>query len=580
MQFYREERMRAVRLYAGDRYSMNAAKKRRYVNFISLYCNIVGRNLFSANPRVAMGTFEMRQKAAVSAMEKWVNEEIVRMKFADTMKRIVLDALFSVGIGYCALATPSDAARFGWGLAPGQAHFCRVDPDDWVFDTEANDLSEVDYMGHRVTVDLETVADDKRHNAKARNKLTPRMNGDYNREGDERIGQIGRSLQGEQEGFKDKIDLWQFYLPKEKRIILVTENDISGLDHGVEPLDDAPWIGPDSGPYHVLAFQLVPGNPFPKGPIQDSVNLDESLNESYRKLVRQAADQKDVTVCQMQNTEDGKRIQDSKDRDVLPLNNPKDVSTLSMNGINEGQMLFMREVFERASLMAGNLITMGGLAPQAGTLGQEELLASQSNGQVASMQDTTAAFVERAFGKDGMGWFWWNDPDKVMQTTYDLNVPGLEMNRKVTPWNSSDPLSLPRLGPIPQIRVDPFSMRYRTPQQRFQELNTVFKDIYRPLAQIFMQAGVVPDMNAAMVLIAKYLDNPDIQTVFTISEPPTEETGTGASHQRMMPTETERTYNRRSLGNSSAQAESAMMETELESGLSSPGKMNGQPQYA
>ncbi len=568
MQFFREEHVRGARHLAGHRYSESAAPKKTYINFISLYCNIIGRNLFAKNPRCSLSTFEMGQKATVDAMETWINQEIEHIGFAETMQKVVLNALFSIGIVKVGLASAGDAASVGWGLEAGSPCVWNIELDDFVFDHRANTFLEADYIGHRFSAPLEAIEDSKIYNKKARDRLVAREYKQYNREGDERIREIGRSHKSYEDEFVKKVDLWEFYLPKHGLICVVAEDDLSGIESGwdytVEPLRADPWLGPKTGPYHILAYQNVPGNPFPKGPVQDIVELHEAMNESYRKLVSQAANQKDVTVCQMQNQEDGERIRKSRNLDIVPLMDPKSVAAISMNGINANQHLFFREMFDRASLMAGNLITMGGLAPQAGTLGQEELLATQSNGQVASMQDTTSNFVSKVM--KSLCWFWWYDPQKVMKSKYDkLNVPGVEIVREVHPWDSMDPMALRRAGEMPEIRVDPYSMRYQTPQQRASSIMEILTKVWAPFAQLAERQGVVPDFPMIFELLGKYKDDPNMQAIYKIAEPPTQETlGSGASHEGTMAPETTRNYNRHDVGGESKRNDSAEMETMLE----------------
>ena len=91
---YREERARAVKQYVGAHYSEESVRSKVPLNLIKLYCKIVGSKLFSHNPRVMLQTFAKQNKAAVDAMEAWVNHQIPRMKFAETMQRVVLDGLF------------------------------------------------------------------------------------------------------------------------------------------------------------------------------------------------------------------------------------------------------------------------------------------------------------------------------------------------------------------------------------------------------------------------------------------------------------------------------------------------------
>jgi hypothetical protein len=584
MQFFREERVRGVKHLAGYRYSTQGAPKPTYINLIALYCNIVGRNLFSKNPRIMLSTFDRAVQPSVSAMETWINQEIEDSPFAETMKRIVLDSLFTVGIGKVALATPADAATRGWNLGAGEPFFERIDLDDFVFDHHARDFSEVGYIGHRFRAPLDAVKNSRIYNAKAIARLEPSDHDQYNRQGDERVGMIGRGYYGFEDEYEDMIDLWEIYCPRYRCVYTFTEDDLSGpgsVWEGQEPvpLREQDWIGPDTGPYLINAYNTVPGNPFPKGPIQDLVELHEAANESYRKLVRQAARLKSNTVYQ-RDSDDGERARTANDGEMLGLNNPGAIQEVVQGGPNQGLFLFMKELTDRFSLMAGNLITMGGLAPQASTLGQEELLAQQSNGQVASMQDETAAFVAKV--AKNMLWYWWYDPYKVIRTKLD-NIPGVHVVQEIHPAGTPpmyDPRTgmtrqpMARNGSMPRLKIDPYSIRHATPQQRANDLIDVVTKIYVPLAQIAMQQGISLDFNEFLSEIGKLKDMPALGRILTIQEPPETESATGGRRAAGMPQETTRNYNRRSLGNGSAQAQDAMMETALES--SAP--MNGQLQ--
>lgn len=589
MQFFREERMRAVRALAGDRYSANSASKKRYINLISLYVNIVSRNLISKNPRVMLSTFERDQKSAVSAAEMWLNQEFVRMNFAGTMSRIVLDALLSIGIAKISLATPEDAAIQGWGLRAGSPFITRVDLDDFVFDHRARDFEEVRFIGHRYRAPLAIVRDNPHFDKKARARLKASDQISYNREGDERIGEIGRDYHGYDEDLEDMIDLWEIYLPAHKCVKTFTEDDLTGPSsawEGSQPiaLRTQDWIGPDTGPYPLLMLQQVPGNIFPKGPVQDLINLDEAANESYRKLMRQAARLKSVSVGRRDNPEDAKSMQEAADGDFKLISDPQAVQEVVMGGPHAGLFQWAREVISRFMEQGGNLMTMGGLAPQASTLGQEELLAQQSNGQVASMQDLTTAFVAKC--ADNMLWYNWHDPRLVMKTKLnDPRLPDVDYTRMVHPWTASEQMQDPRTGQMqkvmrrtgekPDLKIDPYSMRHQTPQQRARDLTQFLTQLYVPLAQLFQQQGIVLDLHAYTGMIGKYIDAPDLLSIFTVQAPEQSAGNSPAEDGPRKPPSTERTYTRRSLGGESSQAQNM----EMDNAISESAAMAGQEGY-
>lgn len=581
-QCFREEHMRGVRRLAGNRYSPNAAAKRTYINLISLYVNIVSRSLISNNPRAMLSTFDRAQKATVSAAETWLNQELVRQNFAGTMRRIVLDALFSVGIGKVSIGTPANSALVGWRLKAGEPYIARVNLDDFVFDHRARDFDEVSFIGHRYRVPLEIARNDPHFSKKARENLQAQDQIQYNQEGDERIGEIGRFHYGSDEDMEEMIELWEVYLPRHRCVKTFSEDDLSGPTSawdGQTPtaLREQDWIGPETGPYKILAFQILPGQIFPKGPIQDLIELDEAANESYRKLMRQAARLKINTVCSSSNPEDGEALRTANDGDNVPVQDPKAVSEIVQGGPHGGLFQWMKDVVDRFMVMGGNLLTMGGLAPQAGTLGQEELLAQQSNGQVASMQDSTVTFVSDVCSS--ALWYFWNDPRLVMKSPVnDPRLPDVDYVREVFPWNHADPGQLRRTGDVPDLKIDPYSMRHSTPQQRVKDLMQVVTQVYVPMAALAQQQNIAFDFNAFLGIVAKYLDAPDLQSILTIQEQQGDVGNAGESTETgPKPAQTSREYVRRSIGGQSRQAQEMESDNELSmAAAGSNGKMSGQ----
>ncbi len=577
MQFFREERVRAVRLFAGNRYSTNSYLKKTFVNLLGLYVNIVSRSLISQNPQCMLSTFDSRQRPAVDGAENWLNRELKRMDFAGTMGEAVVDGLFSIGIAKIALATPADTQTQNWGLQVAQPFITPVDLDDFVFDHRARNFDEVRFIGHRYRAPFDLIHDSKRYNKKARENLEVSYQIAYNRQGDERIGQIGRDFHGYDEDLYDMVDLWEFYLPHEGVIKTFTEMDLSGPSSAWEggrpvALLEQKWIGPETGPYQILQYGRIPGNIFPKGPIQDLLELHELANEGYRKLAREFGKLKKITACSRDNPEDGKAGQAAKDGDMVPMHDPKSIVDVTMGGGDAGLFNFVRENITRFMEQAGNLMTMGGLGPQAGTLGQEELLQQQSNGQVATMQDKTASFVERC--ADSLLWFHWYHPTNTMQANFDdPKLRDMNFTRHIHPANHPNPAANRRVGPKPELKIDPYSVRRSTPQQVVKDLLSIVESVYTPMAQLFAQQGKMLDLDALLQILSKNMSLPELQEIVTMGAPIEPGAGGGAAGGQQPPKET--VHTRRSIGGASKQAQEMEQNNMLESAMHSG--TNGKP---
>jgi hypothetical protein len=548
---YREERREAVRQYVGRHWSEEGTNQPVPVNLISLYTSIVGRSLVPKAPRTTLSTWDRSQKPTLKAAQAWINKELERSHFAEAMQRVVLDALFSVGVSKVCLITPAESAYRAFNQPAGSVMFDRVDLDDFVFDMHARDMSEVSFMGHRYRVPLEVVRDSKLY-SKARKDLAPSPDSPYNIDGgDQRINILGRGLYGsDQEEFEAHVDLWEVYLPRHRVVLTLADDQLSGPSYGGngvfgEPLRQQDWLGPDSGPYHVLSYGTVPGNAMPKAPIQDLIDLHEFANRVYRKLIRQAERQKELTAVQGGATEDGERVMQANDGDILRVDNPQNIATLLQGGPNQANLAMFQQTWDIFNRLAGNLEMMGGLGPQSKTLGQDELLAQNASRAVSDMQERTLNYVESVIR--AQLWYFWNDPVHTMRSDYSVpGSPQFSTTRLVTPKKRQQT----RFEDL-ELRVDPYSMQHQTPQQKLGSLNQLVTQIVIPMMPLLQQAGIAFDVNAYLQKAAAYLDMPDLGDILTMSEPPNM-SAPGPAQQRMpMPTQTTRNYNRTSSSGAS-----------------------------
>ncbi len=453
LQPFRQNRLEVVRQISGNRYARNGARKKTYVNLLAMYMQIIGRTQIANNPRVMYSTLDRAQQPTVSAMEQWVNDEIERSNTAVTLGKIVQDALISIGIAKVSLATPSDAAMVGWGIKAGTSRLSRVDLDDFIVGPmRSRDFEEISFIGHRFYVPLDTVRDDSRLYSSQRKDLVAATYENYNRAGDERVENIGsgHARQTEDE-FEDMVCLCEIYVPRHRCVYTFSYDQIVGptAKGGREPqaLREQDWVGPDCGPYHILGYNWLPGNLMPYGPLLNLVDLDDAFNENYRKLIRQAARLKGNPT--FMDEDEAQRFAALKDGQCHFSKNPQVLHEVVTGGPTQSLFVLLQELWSRFNAMAGNLETIGGLAPQAKTATQEQLLATQSNGQVAAMQGITTSFIAKVF--DAWGWYWWHDPQSVQKSAF--SQPGTpEIG---TP--SSCPASLPRSSPRAAVCPTPVS---------------------------------------------------------------------------------------------------------------------------
>lgn len=554
---FREERREAVRQYVGSHYSEDGSIEKVPVNQISLFINIIGRSLIADNPRIMLSTFDRSLKPQVSAMESWLAKELPAMNFAETMQRVVLDAMFSVGVVKVALSTPSDSAKAAWNLPAGAPFVAPVDLDDFAVDIHARSFEEVSWICHRYRVHRDTIVDSKLY-SKRRKDLEPSYDASYNAEGDERVNMIGRGYYGQYaDEFEDMVDLWEIYLPRHRLILTLADDDLTGpTANGSEDLEEAAlrvqnWVGPEKGPYHVMAFGTVPGNLMPKSPIHDLIDLHLQCNDLWRKMDRQGARFKDVTFVSGRADADGNRVLNGNDGDMIRVDNPDQIQNVKFGGPDQTLMGLFMSAKQMYNQHAGNLDLMGGLAPQSKTATQDQMLNTNGSRITSDMQQQATTCVARV--AKALCWYWWHDPYLEMRSQYSLPgvTPPITLQRKVKPEDRIK-------GKFEdlQIETDPYSMQFTTPQQRLQTLMGLMRDVIVPMAPIMQQQQIVPDMNKFLEKVGKYANMPDLPEILTTQgDQPPETTQAGDQQQEVVkPGSTTRNYVRESTSDRTPEA--------------------------
>lgn len=554
MQKYRAQRVKAVQQLAGMHYSDGGSETPVPVNLIGMYVQIMGTALISQDPRFMLSTMDQEQTAAVSACQDWMNEEAKDTYLCDTLQRVVIDALFSVGITKVALADPGDAAASGWKLTAGQPFAERIDLDDFVYDVYAHDFRKATFLGHRYRVPL-AVADEIYEQGR-KGELESTFEPDFNPTGDTKINYVGRGTrQGDE--FEEHVTLWEIYLPRHGVVLTFLDDPATGSNDDERTLLLVQkWIGPPCGPYHFLGFGVIPGSAMPKAPVMDLIDLHRAVQMCYIKLIEDTDRWKSVLLVRGGATDDAGRLKQLRNGEMGQCDNPGEMKETTFGGPGPGVHQMAIHFKELFSWLAGNLDIVGGLSPQSRTATQDKMLNENSSRTVGDKQQQVLKHTISV--GDALLWYYWNHPQKVMESHYSPpGVPEYSMKREVYPDDGQPlpprPGAMRRSGSAPKIKVDPYSLSHSTPQQRLAFLNGFIQQS-APMLPIWAQQGVAMDAQAYVGMVSKYGDEPEIKNLFRISDPIAQQGGDGGGDAPGMPANTSREYIRRSLGGDSAGA--------------------------
>jgi hypothetical protein len=542
----RQVRFDMTKEYVGKHYSEEGAAKPVPMNLLAMYCSVVGRKMVANEPRVMLSTPLAAAKPTVSAMMDFVNQQIKKQRLANTLQRCVFDSFFMLGICKVALADPAEASLTGWQVKAGQPLAMRIDPDDFVYDTHARDLSEADYVGHRYRAPWRVLKRFKQFGKKAQN-IVPTEDKLFNLEGDERISVIGRTFYSDQLEFEDHVDLWEIYLPKYRRVVTLLDDNLTGasaMEQGGpgrwydKALRIQPWIGMPHGPYHYLSMMMVPGNPMPKAPLHDLYDMHLAINQMLRKLIWQGTNFKDLMLVQGQADADGQRVIETDSGSLVRVDNPESLKQALYNVPNTNVFQLVMALKDAFSWLAGNMEIMGGLGAQSRTATQDEMLNTNSSATISEMQDRVFVFTSGV--SEALAWYWKHDPISQQHSVYTLPGSSQTLKRTVSPQQRMQ-LDWDDI----KLNVDPYSLQHLTPSSKMQAVNTIVTQMMAPLMPLLQAQGFSLDMHKLLDLYAGWTNIPELAEILGV-QPPPQQQGQAGPPTAAGPASTTRNYTRRS----------------------------------
>lgn len=567
LQPFRKKRLSLIKEFVGHNYSQEGSADRVPVNLLDLAISIYLQNLSAKSPKVMAVTQHQELKPQALLLEMAINHLLPKIRFSETLRRVVTDGLFSWGIVKIGLDGGHDSQDMqGFTHDSGQPFVDVIDLDDWFYDVNAKRWDQIAFCGNRYRVPLDYAQESPLYDEKIRKQLKATHEYVNDEEGDRRIETLSAGVSGDREVFTKMVELYDVWLPR-KNLVLTFSVDQQDLP----ALRTVPWKGPEGGPYVTLGYGEVPGNIFPKAPAMNWLDLHELYNIVFRKLGRQAERQKTITGILDGGEKDGERIIKSNDGDMVKMDRPDAAREFKWGGPDQTTLAFAQMVETIFSRNAGNLDTLGGLSPQAGTLGQEELLSQGSSKNIQDLQQRTVEFTKAVINH--IAFYLWHDPLIELPLTYQ-HPAGVAIPMK---FSAAD-----RKGDFWQydIQIDPYSMQEQTPGAKLAALNQVMSQMVMPLEQQIAQAGGTIDFQLLMETVSKYSNMPELNQILKFQAPPQtpQQPQMSQAPQKGQPNQTSHTSVRVNRGGSTASGKSnAMVQTLMGAAQPKVAEMAGRP---
>ena len=493
---YRTQEEKALKQYLGGHYGSDGSDESFPVNMLEIAVSTLLQQLAAQEPQVLVLSRSHRDD--VKIVEAAINQRLRDMDFGEELRRFVMSALFSIGVMKVGLEETYRAEVDDESLADTDVFAQHVPFSDWVHDTSAKRWTtrEVQFCGHKYRVPIEWVKNNKNFDSEARDAVAEEQdleNGFTTNE------------------FVPYVDLWDIWLPAEHRMVTFHKDGKKALA--------SREVGRKGkySPFHLLAFNPVLNKVMPLPPVMNWLDAHDLDNRMFVKLGEQASRQKTVTYAAPQSVDDAKKIIKSNDGDTVLVANPQGVREARFGGPDQQILGFAGYMREMTSYVMGNLDSMAGLGSQAGTATQESIIKGSSNARIQAMQAQVLKSV-RSIVNDIFHWTW---ESPLLQMRVTQTVEGTDVT-----YEADWPMTFDIYGREVDLRegkraeefdidLEPYSMQYKTPSQRLQELRMIWQQDIAPL----MQAGLVQaDMVKYMRMLSKYGDWPELESILQMAE--------------------------------------------------------------
>ena len=489
MEKARKERLAAIRQFVGSHYAKNGSKKKVPVNMLAMAINIYLRLLAARAPKCIVGTESRQLKPFAADLEIVLNQLPNEIGLRDTIRRAVVEAMFSMGIVKVGIGGTNDNRNIG-----DEPFVSVVQLDDYVCDMTARSWGEVQYEGNDYWM---SVAEVKKLYGK---DLQPEDYNGTSEDGQEQANSISNSGAGTV--FSPRVRLRDVYVYGENRLVTYAPSTETVIR-------DIAWDGPEGSPYLKLRFTEVPGNLLPLPPVSEWQDLHSLANALFRKLGAQAVSHKRVAAFQGGSEDDIARLKRAADGDGIRYTGGKP-EEIELGGVDQPTLAFFLSSWDRYNMICGNLDSLGGLSPQSDTATQEKLVNEAASARLKDMGDCVVEFARDIFKR--LAWYVWTDPvrERKYVKVFD-EKHGIALDKVWTPeTRDGDFLDY-------NFDIDVFSM-------------TTFERLGMPMQPMMEAQGAMIDMKAVIDYVARNSNMPELGEMIIFQDrPPVDRPPSGGS---------------------------------------------------
>ena len=470
-------------------------------------------------PRFLATARKVEHQAFADHFSAALNTYAETMHLEETLQECVRNAFYHLGIAKVSfgVAITTMVESDEW-MTPGAPYVGCVSPVHFCYDTDATHWRHCGFLADRYRVRFRDLVNDERFDRSVRKQIEamgPQAIQTANSE------ELGRSLSQHfrSSEFEEFVYLADVFLPRDG-IIYTFPCDEKFHFTTDKPIYSQEWEGRETGPYHFLNLGPIPDKTTPSPPALSLKLLHDMANSVFRKLGDQANRQKQFAVGGKECAEDVELLRTIEDGGFATLNNPQGWERFTHDGPSQVNYAFGMTLLQLFSKQANNLDHQLGLGQTADTLGQEGMIG-QNIGRLE-------AFYQQRFVK-----FTGDIAEELSRLLYEDEATKIQMTQQIPgtsfmiddPWKGAlyaDQGSRQGEFSSYSVRIEPYSMEYRSPRQRLDDINA-YVDRAIQLSPLLMQQNKAIDLDHYFKLCSRYTDTPEIERLIVDIQPPQQE---------------------------------------------------------
>jgi hypothetical protein len=509
---FRINDMKAMQQYVGRHYSDNGSNKIVPFSLLELAVTTYTQRLAGGKPKGLFTTKHDVLRPQASKLQTGTNHLLNEIDFGDTLTDVLQGAFFSMGILKIGLDLRGQSQWNGFLHDVMQPFADSVTLDNWVHDMTAERWDKVQFCGDRYSLDLDDAEEMFDHG----DKLKPLRDTEAYEGSQDRLKEMSQGGNStNREYYREIGEVWDVWDPRSGYVITLAAGEGDPADVTGEALHMVEWNGPERGPYRLLRFNCVRANIMPLPPVALWRDMHELANNVMRKLERQARRQKTVFGVVPGGESDGQAVLNVNDGEMFKMLSKNSVQEVNFPGIEPQQLAFLIQIKNMASWLWGNLDALGGLSPQAETLGQDRLLTASASQRMVRMQSTVMDFTHEAMLS--LATLLYTDPYIVLPQT--ARSGGVQVPVFWTPEDrEADILEY-------DMTIEPYSLQYRSPSERLETIRQTVLQLMAPFAQMMQQQGITLDFEALYNIIGDYAGIDELKQLLVYSNPHTQQEG-------------------------------------------------------